>query len=192
MKVAVVTPMMKSGEKGGAEALYEGLIGALRRFSHDVDQVPVVIDESSFGAILDSYARCAELDLNAYDLVISTKAPTYMVRHPNHVSYLLHTIRVFYDMFSQEFGDGNNELRRQRRIIHELDRSGLHPDRVRGHFANGRTTFERLYDADPFWRSVPFRALHHPPELEGFREPGPGEYVFVPSRLHRWKRVDLV
>jgi glycosyltransferase involved in cell wall biosynthesis/GT2 family glycosyltransferase len=192
MKIAVVTPLMKSGERGGAESLYEGLVEALRRSSHDAEQVPLVIDESHFDAILDSYARCAELDLSGYDAVVSTKAPTYMVRHPNHVSYLLHTIRVFYDMFEWEFGEGNAALRRQRRIVHELDRSGLHPDRVRGHFANGRTTYERLLDADPFWRSVRFRALHHPPALGGFREPAAGRYVFLPSRLHRWKRADLV
>ena len=31
-----------------------------------------------------------------------------------------------------------------------------------------------------------------PPALQGFREPRAGEYVFVPGRLHRWKRVDLL
>ena len=30
MKVAVVTPRMASGERGGAEALYRGLVDALR------------------------------------------------------------------------------------------------------------------------------------------------------------------
>jgi glycosyltransferase involved in cell wall biosynthesis len=192
VKIAVVTPMMKSGERGGAEALYEGLVGALRQAAHDVDQVEVLIDESTFDAILASYLTCFDLDLSAYDLVISTKAPTYMVRHPNHVSYLLHTIRVFYDMYAREYGEGTPEQRRQRALIHRLDREGLHPDRVRRHFANGHETFERLYDADPFWRTVGFRALHHPPSLEGFKSPREGEYVFLPSRLHRWKRVDLV
>jgi len=61
------------------------------------------VDESSFDKILEAYCRCFYLDLNNYDLVISTKAPTYMVKHPNHVSYLLHTIRVFYNMFDVEF-----------------------------------------------------------------------------------------
>src|SRR5690242_5977323 len=122
MRIAVVTPLMKSGEKGGAEALYEGLVAALARASHQAEQVPVVIDESGFDAILDSYARCSELDVSGYDMVISTKAPTFMVRHPNHVSYLLHTIRVFYDMFEREFGEGTPAERRHRRIIQELDR----------------------------------------------------------------------
>ncbi len=109
MNIAVITPMMPSGEVGGAEALYDGLVTNLRRASHLVNRIEVFIDESSFDSILESYLKCYELDLKDYDAVISTKAPTYMVRHPNHVSYLLHTIRVFYDMFEREFGEGNCE-----------------------------------------------------------------------------------
>ena len=48
MLIAVVTPVMKSGEKGGAEALYEGLVRSLRKASCDVDRIEVVIDESTF------------------------------------------------------------------------------------------------------------------------------------------------
>lgn len=192
MRIAVVTPVMKSGEKGGAEALFEGFLRALRGRGLAADQVEVVIDESTFDAVMESYERCRALDLSAYDLVVSTKAPTYMVRHPNHVSYLLHTIRVFYDMFEFEFGAGTPQLVQQRALVHALDKYALHPDRVRRHLANGAQTFTRLYDADPFWRTVPFRAVHHPPALEGYREPRPGRYVFLPGRLHRWKRADLV
>ena len=193
MRVAVVTPTMKSGEKGGAEALYQGLVQSLRRTTGGtVDQVEVTIDESTFDAILRSYLTCYELDLRAYDLVISTKAPTFMVRHPNHVSYLLHTIRVFYDMFEREYGGGTSEQRAQRALIHTLDKQGLHPNRVQGHFTNGFTTYRRLQEIDPFWQRVNFRAVHHPPLLDGYKEPRPGEYILLPGRLHRWKRAHLV
>ena len=39
MKIAVVTPMMKSGETGGAEALYAGLVENLREADYDAEQV---------------------------------------------------------------------------------------------------------------------------------------------------------
>ena len=106
MRIAVITPLMQSGETGGAEALYRGLVSALRTASHDVDQVQVFIDESTFGGILESYARCYDLDLTAYDLVISTKAPTTWCDIRIMFLYLLHTIRVFYDMFEREYGAG--------------------------------------------------------------------------------------
>lgn len=192
MRIAVVTPVMKSGETGGAEALYEGLVRGLRKASYAVERIEVVIDESSFDAIQESYVTCYDLNLHDYDLVISTKAPTYMVRHRNHISYLLHTIRVFYDMFHREFGKGTAEQHKQRRLIHAFDKYGLSSDRVRKHFAIGYTPFKRLCEADPSWQQIAFEVLHPPPSLEGFKEPRPGEYIFLPSRLHRWKRVDLV
>jgi FkbM family methyltransferase len=192
MHIAVVVPVMKSGERGGAEVLYKGLVRGLRETPNEVDRIDVLIDESSFEAILESYEKCSNLDLADYDLVISTKAPTYAVRHRAHVSYLLHTIRVFYDMFHREYGKGAPEQFRQRRMIHALDKSALHPDRVRKHFVNGHIPYRRLYEVDLFWQQIKFEVLHHPPALQGFREPGAGEYVFVPGRLHRWKRVDLV
>jgi FkbM family methyltransferase len=192
MNIAIIAPVMKSGEKGGAEALYKGLVKSFRETSHDVDRIDVVVDESSFDAILESYQKCSTLDLHDYDLVISTKAPTYAVQHRNHVSYLLHTIRVFYDMFHQEFGKGTAEQFRQRRWIHTLDKRCLHPAHVQKHFVIGHMSYRRLYEVDSFWHQINFEVLHPPPALHGFREPHAGEYVLVPGRLHRWKRVDLI
>ncbi len=192
MNIAIVVPVMQSGEKGGAEALYKGLVQGFRETPHDVDRIDVLVDESSFDAILASYEKCSNLDLHDYDLVISTKAPTYAVQHRNHVSYLLHTIRVFYDMFHQEFGKGTAEQFRQRRWIHTLDKKCLHPAHVQKHFVIGHVPYRRLYEVDSFWHQINFEVLHPPPTLRNFREPRAGEYVLVPGRLHRWKRVDLV
>jgi glycosyltransferase involved in cell wall biosynthesis len=192
MKVAVVTAAMRSGERGGAEAFYAGLLGGLRSIGVDADEVAVPIDESTFEKVMASYTRCYELDLGKYDLVISTKAPTYMLRHPRHVSYLVHTLRVFYDRFAAEFGEGTPELKRQRALIHQLDQSALHPRRVRRHFTIGHTNYRRLIDADPFWNDIPYEVLHLPATIAGFKPPRAGQYFFIPGRLHRWKRVDLV
>ena len=126
------------------------------------------------------------------DLVISTKAPTYMLRHPRHISYLVHTLRVFYDRFASEFGDGTDDLRRQRALIHQLDKSALHPRRVRRHFTIGHTNYRRLIDADDFWSGIRYEVLHPPATVTGFKPPRPGQYFFLPGRLHRWKRTDLV
>ena len=45
---------------------------------------------------------------------------------------------------------------------------------------------------DVFWQQIKFEALHQPPTLRAFKGPRAGEYVFVPGRLHRWKRVELI
>jgi glycosyltransferase involved in cell wall biosynthesis len=49
-----------------------------------------------------------------------------------------------------------------------------------------------LFDASAWWQRIPFRALHHPPALSGFKRPRAQDYIFMPGRLHRWKRVDLM
>jgi glycosyltransferase involved in cell wall biosynthesis len=192
MKVAVVTAAMRSGERGGAEAFYAGLVGGLRSIGVEADEVAVPIDESTFETVMASYERCYDLDLRQYDLVISTKAPTYMLRHPRHISYLVHTLRVFYDRFAGEFGDGTDELKRQRALIHQLDKSALHPRRVRRHFTIGHTNYRRLIDADSSWGRIPYEVLYPAATVTGFKPPRPGEYFFLPGRLHRWKRADLV
>ena len=192
MNIAVVTPRMASGERGGAESLYRGLLDALRSAGHTAQEIAVHTDESRWEMVLEAYARCSALDLREYDLVISTKAPTFMVSHPHHVSYLLHTMRVFYDMFEHEYGSGTPQQHAQRRAIHALDRYGLRPGRVRRHFSNGHTTYRRLIDANAWWQSVGFSALHHPPLLSGYKRSSAQDYILVPGRLHRWKRVALI
>jgi glycosyltransferase involved in cell wall biosynthesis len=192
MRVAIVTPRMASGERGGAEALYRGLLNAFREASHEADEIAVESDESSFDAVLESYARFYALDLRDYDLVVSTKAPTFMVSHPNHASYLLHTLRVFYDMFAHEYGEGTAEQRAQRQAIHALDRFGLRQGRIRRHFSNGHTTYRRLVEASPWWQEVGFAALHHPPALSGFKGSRRQDFILLPGRLHRWKRAHLI
>ena len=183
---------MAGGERGGAEIIYEGLVNALNEAGHTAIQVNVVVDESSFESILEAYCNCFYLDLNDYDLVISTKAPTYMVRHRNHISYLIHTVRVFYDMFDVEFNPKDKEKQKQRKLIHEFDKYGLSPKRVKKHFVNGSTVYKRMIEVDDFWKNLNFEVLHHPPRINDFRKPQKGEFIFFPGRLHRWKRPDLI
>jgi glycosyltransferase involved in cell wall biosynthesis len=151
-----------------------------------------VVDESTFESILEAYCNCFYLDLNDYDLVISTKAPTYMVRHRNHISYLIHTVRVFYDMFDVEFNPKDKEKQKQRKLIHEFDKYGLHPGRTKKHCVIGETVAKRFKDADPFWNPINFEVIYPASIISDFKEPKEGEFVFLPGRLHRWKRMDLV
>jgi len=187
MKIAVVVPKMASGEIGGAENLYQGLIEALKAAGHQADQIEVVVDESSFENILDAYCRCFYLNLDEYDLVISTKAPTYMIRHRNHISYLLHTIRAFYDQFSLK----SDEDHQRKRLIHKFDKYGLSPQRIKKHCVIGETVAQRLKDADAFWNGIKFQVVYPATLHSNFREPKEWEFVFLPGRLHRMKRVDI-
>jgi glycosyltransferase involved in cell wall biosynthesis len=189
IRLALVTVKSASGMTGGAEKHYEGILQALNHGPVAMDHVALVADESDFHTILEAYLRFYEEDLSSYDGVISTKAPSFMVRHRNHVCWLLHTIRVFYDMFDREFPDPPPELVEQRRFIQRADTIALSAPHIRKLFVNGEEVRQRL---------VQFNALDatvlHPPLLHDcFQDSGYDEgYAFVVSRLHRWKRVSLV
>ena len=44
--------------------------------------------------------RFDALDLAGYDLVISSKYPAWMIRHPRHVVYMAHPLRGLYDTYA--------------------------------------------------------------------------------------------
>jgi len=187
MRVAVIAAGSGTGEAGGAERFYVGLRDALRAAGADAEIVTVINDESSFRGIEETYLRYHDLDLSAYDGVISTKAPGYVVRHPNHVCYLQHTMRVFYDMFDVEFPNPSGELREQRRLVQQWDTAALQYPRTKARFVIGHEVRERLRAFNGLDSTVLYQAS----TMSGFscRE---FRHVLMPGRLHRWKRTDLV
>ncbi len=185
-KVAIVAAGSGSGETGGAERFFAGLRDALRAIDLDVTLLHIPSNESDFDNIKESYLRFYDLDLSAYDGVISSKAPSYVVRHPNHVCYLQHTMRVFYDMFEVEFGAGSEDLLKQRALVHALDTAALRAPRTRKVFAIGEEVASRLRQ----YNGLDAEVVRHPTNLTGLSE-GAFRHLFMPGRLHRWKRVDL-
>jgi glycosyltransferase involved in cell wall biosynthesis len=187
-KIAIVATASASGEIGGAERFYEGLRKALCAQGVDSNIVPVIPNESSFEAILGSYLQFYDLDLTEYDGIISTKAPGYLARHPNHVCYLLHTMRRFYDMFDIEFPSADKTVLEQRRRVLELDTAALSSPNVRRIFVIGEEVRDRLKK----YNGIRSEVLYPVTNLTGFRRDGAFDYLFMPGRLHRWKRVNLV
>lgn len=186
--VAFLAVEQASGERGGAEAFHDGFCEALRQLGWTVDKIALTIDESSFEGLLDGYLRAYDLDVSQYDLVISSKAPSYAVRHPRHLCYLQHTIRVFYDMFDIEFPKPWPELIAQRKRIIELDNALLSNPRVGRIFTNGDETLRRLQKFNGLDGEVLYPGLLR----DHFRQGEYLDYLFLPGRLHRWKRVDLL
>lgn len=188
MKVAIVTPNIADpGRLFGAERLFAGLVEAFQR-RYDADWIQVAISEATWDDVLRGYLDCYDLDLCSYDLVISTKTPTFIVRHPNHVCWLLHQIRVFYDRFDDEYGTlGKAQLvekYEQRKTIEELDNLAFQG--VRKILSIGHETSRRLKHYNGFDSDV-----IHPPVLTLGQYCAAQEYFLLPGRLHRWKRVDL-
>ncbi|NMC12513.1 MAG: glycosyltransferase family 4 protein [Chloroflexi bacterium] len=188
MKIAIISVVSLSGDTGGAERLYAGLTTALSNAGVDIDLLQITSDESNFEAIKETYLKFYDLDVTKYDGVISTKAPSYLVRHRNHVCYLIHTMRVFYDMFESEFPDPDRVLLDQQQFIIRLDNAALSSSRIKKIYSIGYEVANRLKK----YNFLESEVLHPALLFESFKSGEPGDYLFMPGRLHRWKRVDLV
>lgn len=186
LKVAILTAGPSTGVVGGAERLYGGLVSGFEAIGCTVELISIIADEPTFEAITDNYQRVRAIDLSKFDMVVSTKAPTFAVKHPCHVVYLVHTVRVFDDMFSYAFPHPNEIHLRQRSILHSMDFEAL--SAAKALFAIGYEVGNRLSR----WCGLSAQVIHPPLGLHGFRNNSQGDYFFLPGRLHPWKRVDLV
>jgi glycosyltransferase involved in cell wall biosynthesis/SAM-dependent methyltransferase len=100
MHIAIVGPSPVPFAWGGAESLLAGLSDHIELLTeHHVELLKLPSRERSFWELVDTYRRFWSLDLSHFDLVISTKYPAWMVRHPNHLCYMLHPLRGLYDTY---------------------------------------------------------------------------------------------
>ena len=123
------------------------------------------------------------------DLLIASKFPTYFVRHPNKVCWLIHQYRAAYELCGTPFSDfGHNEQDvglRDRLIRLDTDMLG----ECRRLFANARNTANRVAK----FNGLTAEPLYHPPRLASRIVGGRyGDYVLSVGRLESVKRVDLI
>ncbi len=103
MKIAIAAPSPVPFTIGGAENLYWGLLHTINQTTpHQAELIKLPSPESDFRSLLDSYRTFSELDLSHFDMVISTKYPSWMAFHENHVCYMLHKLRGLYDAYPYE------------------------------------------------------------------------------------------
>jgi hypothetical protein len=100
MKIALIAPCPVPFIIGGAELLYRGMQEAIKKYSsHDCELIEIPTKESSFWEVIESYYIFYKMDLSSFDMVISTKYPSWMVQHHNHVLYMVHHLRGLYDTY---------------------------------------------------------------------------------------------
>ena len=134
----------------------------------EADLVTMPLVERERFDLVRSAAAWRSLDLTEaggrpVDAVIATRFPSYAVRHPNKIVWLIHQYRQAYDQFGTPYSDltSSPEDRRTREVIAEIDQVGL--SEARKVFANSQTVAARLLRFNGI-RSEP---LYHPPPLAG-------------------------
>jgi len=178
---------------GGAERHATGLVREIRAEGHEAELVQVPFKwyprrQILLSALAWRMLDVTEADGKKVDLVIPMKFPSYLIRHPNKVVWLIHQFRQAYDRFgtSESDFDAGPEDTRWRELISEADATGL--GEAKKVFTNAKNTAGRLAR----FNGIEGEALYHPPPLAGrYRADALGDFGLVVGRLDRWKRIDL-
>ncbi|MCK4277948.1 MAG: hypothetical protein KAW82_02015, partial [Desulfurellaceae bacterium] len=133
MKVALAAPSPVGFLIGGAEKLFMGMLGNLNRLSiHDIELIKIPCKDQDFWTLIEGYKKFSELNLDHFDMVITTKYPAWMIKHHNHIIYTQHTCRGLYDLYhlSKKSEDWKKTVKKNSRL-NKLDKIfGMEPDRL--------------------------------------------------------------
>jgi glycosyltransferase involved in cell wall biosynthesis len=179
---------------GGAEALVRSLADELRRRGCEVDTVSLPFTWPDRTQLFKSCLAWRMLDLaeveqRRVDLVIATRFPSYVVKHPNKVVWLVHQLRQAYDLHGTRYSDfaATPRDRRVVEMLRAMDRRTL--SEARRVFSISKNVAARLERHN----GLQIETLYPPPRLGPRLRPGPhGDYVFTVGRLNRIKRFDLL
>jgi glycosyltransferase involved in cell wall biosynthesis len=178
---------------GGAELHVAALIEQLRQRGYEVEKVAIPFRGQPKSELLSQAAAWRLIDLSSshgrsIDLVIATRFPTYFVRHPNKVAWVIHQHRAAYELVGTPYSDFEHneaDVGLRKKLV-ELDTRML--GECRRVFANAQNTANRLRK----FNGIHAQALYHPPALAGRLRPGAfGDYVLIVGRLESVKRADL-
>ena len=184
MKIAIVAPSPVPFTLGGAELLFLGMQNSINKnTSHQCELIKVPVKENHFWDLIDSYYNFYQLDLSYFDMVISTKYPSWMLKHQNHTVYMVHHLRGLFDTyhFCNEAYAVSSKLR-----------TGL-VEEILDLIHNGNKT-ERKVD-NVFEKLFELKKEQNKYDKETFKFPGPfireiihffDEYALASDRVNRY------
>jgi glycosyltransferase involved in cell wall biosynthesis len=192
VRIAVCAPQVPFA-RGGAEIFADDLVAELHVRGHETDLVTLpykwypgerVLSQAFLWRLLD----LTESDGESIDLVIATKFPSYAIRHPNKVVWLLHQFRQAYELDRTELGQFGEsaEERATRRAVQRLDRVAL--GEARKVFATSRNVADRLQRST----GIDAEVMPHPPQELPYRTESYDDFVLSVGRLDRAKRHELL
>src|SRR6266516_4407452 len=172
---------------------YKTLFRSLRERDHEVELVTVPFkwypgERVLTQAFLWRLLYLEEANGRPVDLVVATKFPSYAVRHPRKVVWLLHQFRQAWDLDRTELGQFSEsaEDRALRRKVLELERTAL--GEARKIFATSRNVAARLRGST----GLDAELMPHPPAPLAYRCDGYEDFILSVNRLDRAKRIDLL
>ncbi len=192
MRIAVCRPQVPF-VYGGAEVVADQLADELRLRGHEVELVTVPFAWEGGAHVLDQAFLWRLIDLSGnsakpVELVISTKFPSYGIRHENKVVWLVHQFRQAYDFDRTEFRQFSEAPvdRATKLGVERFDRVAL--GEARKLFTISGNVADRLKR----YSGLDATVLPPPPQKLAFRTDAYDDFVLSVNRLDRYKRIDLL
>jgi glycosyltransferase involved in cell wall biosynthesis len=180
---------------GGAEMLVDSLRDELKSRGFEVDVVALPFHWPTRTELLKSslawrLVNLEEVAGQRIDLVIATRFPSYLIKHPNKVVWLIHQLRQVYDLLGTRYSDFSESQPRDARaleMIRAMDRRTL--SEARAVYAISGNVADRLRR----FNQVEAGVLYPPPKLDPLYHAGDsGDFIFSIGRLDPLKRFDLL
>lgn len=179
--------------RGGNEVLVDGLVAALREAGHRVELLALPFKWYPKAQLEQQSLAWRMLDVEklggrAVDLAICTKFPTWAVRHPRKVVWLVHQHRQAYDWYGTPLSDFglSEEDRNARRVVLATDNQGIgEAERV---YTISKNVAARLARYNGLTGIPLYPPTHH----DRYHNAGYGDYIFTMSRLDSAKRLDIL
>ncbi len=190
MKILIVSTQLPF-VSGGAEIQEKNLKKALieNGFEAEITKIGFTgnrIKDQILASRLLDFTSSAGSDI---DRVIGLKFPAYYVKHHNKVLWILHQLNNVYDYWGTKYQGipSNSTGERLREIIINCDNQFL-PE-AKKIYTVSKNVSKKLKKFNNI-ESVP---LYHPPDdAEKFYEGTFDDYFFIPSRIAKQKRQDLI
>jgi glycosyltransferase involved in cell wall biosynthesis len=193
-RIAVVTSDVPFVE-GGHLTIARSTVQALEEYGYESDLI--LTPQNRFGRQLRAYLANRFFDIEEDGLgrsinqVVTFRYPSYAVKHPQHVCWLNHRLREYYDqwpfLYSQLGVKGKLKESMRRLLIHTLD-TRLLKHNVTRLYAQSQTIQKRLER----WGGIKSEVLYPPPPQRDYRTESYDNFIFSVSRLQRLKRLDLL
>lgn len=180
---------------GGAEMLVDSLRDELKARDFEVDVVAIPFHwptrvELLKGSLAWRLVNLEEAGGKRIDRVIATRFPSYLIKHPNKVVWLIHQLRQAYDLLGTRYSDFTDRQPRDAKVlemIRTMDRRTL--SEARAVYTISGNVADRLQRNN----GVTAEVLYPPPKLDALYRCGPsGDFIFTIGRLDPMKRFDLL
>ncbi len=178
---------------GGAEYHIQNLKGALMNHGYEVDVVRIPFkwyppENILKHMLLNRLFDLTESDGKPVDQVITFRFPSFYVKHPNKVVWLMSTYKSAYEFWNTPYCDipPTLEGKALRKTIHRCD--SLFVGESKKVLANSKHV-SSWFEAHTGLKSIPL--YHPPPDKEKLRCESYENFIFFPSRLTPYKRHEL-